>query len=150
MSPKSPFRLGQQFTGNAGVYRITKQVSEYIHFATYVRFLTGVLETILTDSDSNQQEDAVVVKSVEGHWRLQNECDILRRFQSRTPSLRALVDEIEDPDEPVAIILKYLDDDVTRASRKQRLTRQEIKHIAKNVLEALQVLYEDGYVHTGT
>ena len=59
------------------------------------------------------------------------------------------MDEIEDPGEPVAIILKYLDD-VTRASRRQRLTRQEIKHIAKNVLETLQVLYEDGYVHAGT
>ena len=68
MSPKSPFRLDQQFTGKAGVYRIMKQVSEYIHFATFVRFLTGVLETILTDSGSNQQEVAVVVKSVEGHW----------------------------------------------------------------------------------
>ncbi|GLB19168.1 hypothetical protein AtubIFM61612_009073 [Aspergillus tubingensis] len=50
---------------------------------------------------------------------------------------------------PPAIILKYLDDDVTRASRKQRLTRPELKYVAKNVLEVLQVLHEDGYVHTG-
>jgi serine/threonine protein kinase len=90
-----------------------------------------------------------VVKSVEGHWRLHNELDILKRFQARTPNLCPLLDEIEDPANPLAIILKYLDDDVKRASRKQRLTRQEIKYVAKNVLEALQVLHKDGYVHTG-
>ncbi|GLA63664.1 hypothetical protein AtubIFM55763_003436 [Aspergillus tubingensis] len=90
----------------------------------------------------------VVVKSVEGHWRLHNERDVLNRFQSRCPNLRPLLDEIQDPVEPPAIILKYLDDDVTRASRKQRLTRPELKYVAKNVLEALQVLHEDGYVHT--
>ena len=149
MSPKPLFRLGQQLTGKVGVYRITKQVSEHIYFATYVRFLTGLLESILIGSDSDQQEDPVVVKSIERHWRLQNERDILQRFQGRTPSLRPLVDEIGDPGEPAAIILRYLDDDLTRASRKQRLTRQEIKYIANNVLEALRVLHEDGYVHTG-
>ena len=89
------------------------------------------------------------MKSVEGHWRLHNERDILRRFQDRAPSPRPLLDEIQEPVEPPAIILKYLDDDVTRASRKQRLTRQEVKVVAQNVLEALQVLHEDGYVHTG-
>jgi serine/threonine protein kinase len=91
-----------------------------------------------------------VIKSVEGHWRLYNERDILKHFQTRTSTLRPLLDEIEDPVEPLAIVLKYLDDDVTRASKKQRLSRQEIKNVAKNVLEALQTLHEDGYVHTGT
>jgi hypothetical protein len=52
---------------------------------------------------------------------------------------------MKDPAELPAIVLKYLDDDLTRASRKQRLTRQEIKYV---VLEVLQVLHED--VHTGT
>jgi serine/threonine protein kinase len=104
----------------------------------------------LAITNSNQQENPVVIKGVEGHWRLPNERDILKRFQARTPTLRPLLDEIEDPAEPPAIVLKYLDDDITRASRKQRLTRQEIKYVAKNVLEALQVLHEDGYVHTGT
>lgn len=98
---------------------------------------------------SNQQESPVVVKSVEGHWRLHNERDILRRFQARAPTLRPLLDEIEDPVKPPAIVLRHLDDDLIRAERKQRLTRQEIKYVARNVLEALEVLHEDGYVHTG-
>lgn len=88
------------------------------------------------------------MKSVEGHWRLQNERDVLNRYQNGCPNLQPLLDEIHDPAEPPAIILKYLDDDVTLASRKERLTRQEIKYVAK-VLEALQVLHEEGYVHTG-
>jgi len=91
-----------------------------------------------------------VVKSVEGHWRLHNERDILKHFQGRAPTLRPLLDEIEDPAEPPAIVLKYLDDDLSRASRKQRLTRPEIKYVTKNILDALQALHEDGYVHTGT
>lgn len=48
-------------------------------------------------------------------------------LQSRCLSLRPVLDEIHDPAEPPAIILKYLDHDMARASRKQRLTRQEIK-----------------------
>ncbi|OOF92082.1 hypothetical protein ASPCADRAFT_517986 [Aspergillus carbonarius ITEM 5010] len=120
----------KRLAGKAGNYRITRQVSEFVYFA------------------ADQHDNRVVVKSVEGHWRLHNERDILRRFQDRAPSPRPLLDEIQEPVEPPAIILKYLDDDVTRASRKQRLTRQEVKVVAQNVLEALQVLHEDGYVHT--
>jgi len=90
-----------------------------------------------------------VVKSVR-HFRLENERDVLKRFQSRTPSLRPLIDEIEDPSDPHALVLKHLDDDLLNASAAQRLTRPEIKHVAKRTLEALKVLHEDGYVHTGT
>lgn len=91
-----------------------------------------------------------MIKSVQGPWRLHNERDILRRFQGRTHTLRPLSDEIEDPAEPPAIVLEYLDDDSSKASRKQRLSRPEIKYVAKNILSALQVLHQDGYVHTGT
>lgn len=68
----------------------------------------------LAVTDRNQHKKPVVVKSVEGHWRLHNERDVLNRFQGRCPNLRPLLDEIQDPVEPPAIILKYLDDDVTR------------------------------------
>jgi hypothetical protein len=86
-----------------------------------------------------------MLKSIRGHWHLHNECNILKCFQGRTPTLRPPLNEMKDPAELPAIVLKYLDDDLTRASRKQRLTRQEIKYV---VLEVLQVLHED--VHTGT
>jgi len=89
-----------------------------------------------------------VIKSVR-HFRLENERDVLKRFQTRTSSLRPLIDEIEDPPDPPALVLKHLDDDLLNASATQRLTGLEVKHVAKKVLEALKVLHEDGYVHTG-
>lgn len=89
-----------------------------------------------------------MIKSVR-HFRLQNERDVLKRFQSRTSCLRPLIDEIEDPSDPPALVLKHLDDDLLSASAAQRLTRLEIKNVAKKTLEALKVLHEDGYVHTG-
>jgi serine/threonine protein kinase len=97
----------------------------------------------------NQKQEKAIVKSVQGHSRLQNERDILRRFQSRAPTLRPLTDEIIEPSEPPAIVLKYLDTDLLRESALQRLTRPEIKTVSKSILEALKVLHEDGFVHTG-
>lgn len=89
------------------------------------------------------------MKGIAGHWRLQNEADILKRYQDRTPHLRPFVDEIQEPAEPPSIVLKYLDKDLSKESNKQRLSRQEIKQVARAVLEALQVLHKDGLVHTG-
>jgi serine/threonine protein kinase len=96
--------------------------------------------------DENQQK--VVAKSVR-HFRLHNERDILLRFQNRTPCIRPLIDELEDSAVPPTLILRYLDDDALRASNKRRLTRPEVKYVAKQVLEALSVLHDEGFVHTG-
>ncbi|KFZ09115.1 hypothetical protein V501_05700 [Pseudogymnoascus sp. VKM F-4519 (FW-2642)] len=123
------FRLGQLLKGKASTYTITKQLHESIWLAT------------------NQCDQTVVIKSVR-HFRLENERDVLKRFQSRTSSLRPLIDEIEDPSDPPALVLKYLDDDLLNSSAAQRLTTLEIKHVAKKILDALSVLHEDGYVHT--
>lgn len=81
--------------------------------------------------------------------RLENERDVLKRFQTRTSSLRPLIDEIEDPADPPALVLKHLDDNLLNASATQRLTGLEVKYVARSVLEAPKVLHEDGYVHTG-
>lgn len=90
-----------------------------------------------------------IVKAISGHWRLQNEADVLKRYQNKTPYLRPLVDEIQEPIEPPSIVLKYLDSDLLSESNKQRLSRPEIKQVAKAILQALQTLHEDGLVHTG-
>lgn len=60
-----------------------------------------------------------------------------------------MIDEIEDPSDPPAIVLKYLDEDLLHASAAKRLTRPEVKHVAKRVLEALEALHGEGYVHSG-
>jgi hypothetical protein len=105
--------------------------------------------------DRNQSGQTVVgkCKSVR---RLQNERDVLRRFQTRTslffsPSTDRREGWKIRPIHRLALVLKHkhLDDDRVTASATRRLTRLEIRHVAKKVVEALQVLHEDGYVHTG-
>jgi serine/threonine protein kinase len=96
----------------------------------------------------NLSGEKCIVKSIRGHWRLRNEADILKRYQSETPSLRPLVDDIHDPADPLSIVLRYLDSDVLTESNKKRLSRPEIKQVARCVLEVLRLLHKDGMVHT--
>ncbi|RMZ78548.1 hypothetical protein DV737_g3824, partial [Chaetothyriales sp. CBS 132003] len=56
--------------------------------------------------------------------------------------------EIDEPEDPPFIVLKYLDSDLRTESDRQRLSRPEIKEVAKCVLEALRTLHQDGMVHT--
>jgi hypothetical protein len=97
----------------------------------------------------NRSNEKCIVKSIRGHWRLRNEADVLKRYQSETPFLRPLVDEIREPADPPSIVLRYLDSDVLTESNKKRLSRPEIKQVARCALEALRVLHRDGMVHTG-
>jgi tRNA A-37 threonylcarbamoyl transferase component Bud32 len=60
-----------------------------------------------------------------------------------------MIDEIDEPETPVTIALRHLDDDLLKASIKKTLNRRELKYVSRRVLEALSVLHEDGYVHTG-
>jgi serine/threonine protein kinase len=96
----------------------------------------------------NNVGHTVVIKSAR-HFRIANERDILRKFQSKTPYLRPLIDEIVEPADPPAIVLKHLETNLLAASNSKKLTGREIKYVSKGVLEALKVLHEDGYVHTG-
>lgn len=96
----------------------------------------------------NQNKETVVVKSVD-HFRLQNERDVLRRFQSKTNAIRSLLDEIEEPSMSPTIVLRHLDDDILHASDTKRLTRPEVEYVARKVLEALSVLHGEGFVHAG-
>ena len=90
----------------------------------------------------------VIVKSV-NHFRLQNERDVLLRFQPRTPHIRPLLDEV-DPDTPShALVMRWLDSDLLAVTKRRQLASSEVKFVAKGVLEALQALHAKGYVHTG-
>ena len=91
----------------------------------------------------------MVIKSVLDHPRVENERDILKRFQHRTPYLRPLIDEIDEPSFPVTIALRYLQGDLLDASVARILNKRELKHVSRCVLEALKTLHEDGFVHTG-
>lgn len=97
----------------------------------------------------NHLQELAVIKGVAGHPRVENERDVLKRFQHRTPYLRPLIDEIDEPSVPVTIALRYLDSDLLRADVEKTLNRRELKHVSRCVLEALKTLHEDGFVHTG-
>jgi hypothetical protein len=58
-------------------------------------------------SYSNVQSQPVVIKSIR-HVRLDNERSILKRFQDAAP-LRPLIDKIQEPQEPPALVLKHYD-----------------------------------------
>lgn len=99
--------------------------------------------------DRNKAGEIVVIKGVQGHPRVENERNVLRRFQDRTSYIRPLIDEIEEPSDPPTIVLKYLEDHLLNASSRKTLNRIELKYVSRRILEALKVLHEDGYVHTG-
>lgn len=90
----------------------------------------------------------MVIKSVR-HFRLENERDVLKRFHGRSPFMRPLVDEIIEPQDPPAIVLKYLDDHILNASATKHLSKEEIRYVARRVLQALCVLHREDFVHTG-
>jgi len=56
---------------------------------------------------------------------------------------------LDVPLDPSTIALKYLEDHLLNASIKKTLNRKELKYVSRCILEALKVLHEDGYVHTG-
>ncbi|KAI0097929.1 STE/STE20 protein kinase [Nemania sp. FL0031] len=126
----SVLSLGQVLRGRAGVYTVSKKIQDVVWLAR------------------NQKNDPVIVKSVSGHPRVENERDVLKRFQPRSPYLRPLIDEIQDPAEPATIVLKHLESDLMETSIQQPLNKKEIKYVLKRILEALSVMHEDGYVHT--
>ncbi|ROW09276.1 hypothetical protein VPNG_05790 [Cytospora leucostoma] len=132
----SILRVGQVLKGRVSTYTLTKEV--YKSADDGVVFLAR----------QNHREEKCILKSIPGHWRLQNEATILGRYQDKTPFLRPLLDEIEEPPEPASIVLKYLDTDLLSESNKNRLSRSEIKQVARAVLEVLKVLHQDGMVHT--
>ncbi|RKF53140.1 hypothetical protein OnM2_108036, partial [Erysiphe neolycopersici] len=61
------------------------------------------------------------------------------------PHIRPSLDQIE---EPPALVLKFLLDNLLKASNMRRLERSEIKFVARGVLEALNIFHKAGYVHT--
>ncbi|KAF1844390.1 kinase-like protein [Cucurbitaria berberidis CBS 394.84] len=124
------FRTGQILKGRAGAYTITKQVQETVWFVK-----------------THRAQETVVIKSVQGHPRVENERDVLKRLQHRTPFLRPLVDEIEDLS-TTTIALKYLQSDLLKETVRQTLNREELKHVCRSILEALKVIHEQGLVHT--
>lgn len=78
-----------------------------------------------------------------------NERDVLKIFSLRSKHIRPLLDQIIDPAEPMTIVLSYLQSTLLQASIRQKLNRTELKYVCRGVLEALEVMHREGYVHAG-
>ena len=85
----------------------------------------------------------MIKRSIEG--LLINEQRGLERFRNCS-AIRPMVDIVE---EPKSLILQYLDDHLLDVSRKKRLEGSDLKFVARRILEALAVIHDAGYVHTG-
>ncbi|KAF1964935.1 putative serine/threonine protein kinase [Bimuria novae-zelandiae CBS 107.79] len=128
----SLFRIGQVLKGSLGKYTITKEIQSTVWFA------------------KNQLQENVVIKSVRDHPRVENERDVLKRFQHSTPHLHPLIDEIEESSQSTTMVLKHLDTDLWQTARTNPapMNRKELKYVSRAILEALSVLHGDGFVHT--
>ena len=60
--------------------------------------------------------------------------------------IRQIIDTTENPP---SLVLKYLDDNLLRISGQKRLQGSDLKLVARNLLQALAALHENGFVHTG-
>lgn len=96
----------------------------------------------------NDLQQLMVIKGGDDHSRIERERNVLARFQHRTPYLRPLVDEINEPNMPPAIVLRQLQSDFWNASISKTLNVKELKCVSRCVLEALKTLHDDRFVHT--
>lgn len=86
----------------------------------------------------------MVIKRAHPHL-LKVERNILGLVKHHT-CIRQLIDEIASPS---SLVLEYLDDNLLDVCGRERLQSSDVKFVARVLLEALAVLHENGYVHTG-
>ncbi len=101
--------------------------------------------TLFLTCTRGPNQERVVVKTAPTN-RLNNEAQTLQLFQG-CPSIRQLVDRIENPE---SVVLEYMDDNVLNLLRQKRLIKVEAKRALRATIEALIALHDKNIVHTGT
>ena len=86
----------------------------------------------------------MVIKRAPPHL-LSTEREVLEIVQNHT-CIRQMIDNIESPS---SLVLDYLDDNLLDVCSRKRLEGSDVKVVARTILEALAVLHENGFVHTG-
>ena len=100
---------------------------------------------LLIRGRNTKTNQSVIVKSAPDVL-LKNEREVLQRFL-KVPSLRHLIDQVQDPS---LLVLEYLDSNLLIESAAKKLESKEVKQVAKAVLQAFAALHEEGIVRTGT
>lgn len=86
----------------------------------------------------------MIVKRAPPHL-LSIEREILVIVQNHT-CVRQMIDIIESHS---SLVVEYLDDNLLDVCSRKRLGGSDVKVVARTGLEALAVLHENGFVHTG-
>lgn len=91
------FRLGKVLQGRLGKYTVTKEIQDTVWFVKGV-YEIGRHSSMrrLVKGYGNPAGETVVVKSVQGHPRVENERDVLKRFQNQNPHSGPLIDQIKE------------------------------------------------------
>ncbi len=98
--------------------------------------------TRLGCSDENARH--VVIKRAPPHL-LKIERETLQMVKNHM-CVRQMIDFIESDS---AMVLEYLDDNLLSVCSRKGLESSDVKFVARTVLEALAVIHEKGFVHTG-
>ncbi|KAG4444419.1 hypothetical protein IFR05_000010 [Cadophora sp. M221] len=138
--------LGQNLRGRVSTYSIVKELHRAadqgaVYLGTWASFTLHDESAVTNEHRRNESGGKCIVKSIRGHWRLENEVFILGKYQATSPLFRPLEDEILDPADPPSIVLKYLDSDLRAESNRQRLSRPDIKKVAKKACWKPSVSY---------
>ncbi|KAL8817528.1 MAG: hypothetical protein Q9191_008131 [Dirinaria sp. TL-2023a] len=126
MASTLSIQIGTQVNGTRSQYLISEQLHQSVWRAV----------------DQQTQQNVVVKAAPE--FFLRNERDLLKRFH-HLPSLRRLVDEVQ---EPPLLVLEHLDSNLLIESGIKKLQSLDVKRVTKAVLQALAALHEEGIVHT--
>ena len=86
----------------------------------------------------------MVVKSAEPYL-MKTERKVLELMRDHT-CIRQKIDDVESPP---SMVLEYFDDNLLDVCSRKRLIGSDVKMVARSVLEALAILHEAGFVHTG-
>ncbi|WPG97786.1 Hypothetical protein R9X50_00056700 [Acrodontium crateriforme] len=121
----SPLRIGQVVKGMRDVYDVAQKLHDQVWRA------------------STPAQKQVVLKCAP-ETRLQREKDILQEFAGNA-FIRQLIDCGK---ETPCLVLEHLESDALTCSSKERMSKQDIKLIARSILSALDSLHAKGIVHT--
>lgn len=101
--------------------------------------------SLFTERLSSNAAQKLVVLKCASDVRLQREREILQQFAGNA-HIRQLVDWSK---EPTLLVLEHLETDALRYSSEAKISRQNIKLIARSILSALESLHAKSIAHTG-
>lgn len=136
--------VGHRLRGKVGSYKVLEQFTKNRDVWKAMSAKMPYALLCLADCGSDENARQVVIKGAAPHL-LSIERDILEIVRNHT-CVRQMIDNIESPP---SLVLEYLDDNLLDVCSRKRLESSDVKVVARTVLEALAVLHENGFAHTG-